>query len=49
MSSGPFEIGRMSPWSVDDIDALIVRLKQNGAAHSDSCSSPCSTGTAERA
>jgi tRNA A-37 threonylcarbamoyl transferase component Bud32 len=48
MSSKPIEAGRMSRWSADDIGALIGRLKKNGAAHSDSNSSPCSIGTAER-
>jgi predicted DNA-binding transcriptional regulator AlpA len=44
----PAKFGRISLWAIEDIDALIARLKQNGAAHSDSNSSPCSIGTAER-
>jgi prophage regulatory protein len=43
----PHKVGRLSLWAVEDIDALIVRLKQNGAGNSAPTQSRDPVGTAE--
>jgi predicted DNA-binding transcriptional regulator AlpA len=45
----PVKVGRISMWSVEDIDALVARLKDEGERRSPSTRSPRPAGPAERA